>query len=226
MDKAKANIISAQQNRQKLEEDYAKTVDTGNLKKAEKTADYYKDVSVEGMKANNQKLTDMRNGIDIIYNSLTQPGPNGEPPKMAAGPQAKAFALKQYQEQSGMSLEKLLLAKELGAGKLNAAQMRNFNDAKAKDPEFQLLKTKMAVMKPDNPNYAAVKQQIDDLELKHLQGAMGGNAGASEVTPAPEAKPAPVAKPVPADKSAMVKGTLYNTVQGPAVWDGKQFVAQ
>jgi hypothetical protein len=227
MDKAKSSIIAAQQNIQKLKEDYAKTADTGNLKKAEKTADYYKDVSVEGMKAANARITDMRNGIDIIYNSLTQPGPNGEPPKMAPGPQAKAAAMKQYQEQSGMSLEKLLLAQKLGEGKLNADQIKNYNAALAKDPEYAIAKTKLGAMEKSNPNYAATKKQVDDLELKYMTQASGGNtAAAPDVNPAPVANPAEIAKPMPAKKSALVKDTLYNTAQGPAIWDGNQFVAR
>jgi hypothetical protein len=39
------------------------------------------------------------------------------------------------------------------------------------------------------------------------------------------ASPAPAAPlPMPKDKSKAVKGALYNTARGPAIWDGKQFV--
>ena len=225
MDKAKSSIISAQQNIQKLKEDFAKTADTGNLKKAEKTADYYKDVSVESMKASNARITDMRNGIDIIYNSLTKPGPNGEPPKMAPGPQAKATALKTYQEQTGMSLEKLILAKELGAGKLNEDQKKTYANLTAKDSGYQILQTQLSQMKETNPKYAELKAKSNEIEKKHMTTALGGNA-AAETKPAKVAKPAEIAKPMPAKKSALVKDTLYNTAQGPAIWDGNQFVAQ
>lgn len=182
MDKAKSTIIAAQQNKQKLKEDFAKTVDTGNLKKAEKTADYYKDVSVEGMKASNARITDMRNGIDIIYNSLTQPGPNGEPPKMAPGPQAKATALKQYQEQTGMSLEKLMLAKELGVGKLNEDQKKTYANLTAKDSGYQILQTRLNIMKESDPKYAELKAKSDEIEKKHMTTALGGGSNTSTDT--------------------------------------------
>lgn len=179
MDKAKATINAALANKQAIEAKFKEQQDTGLLKGAEAKAAYKKDVAVAGINAGKESNTDASRGIGIIYNSLTSPGPNGEPPKMQPGPQAQAAALKQYQQDSGLSLDKLMLAQNLGAGKLSAAQTKNFNEALAKDNGYQLLQMKLINIDPSNPKYAALKEQADAIRLGHMQETTGTS------TPAP-----------------------------------------
>jgi hypothetical protein len=159
----------------------------------------------------------MRNGIDIIYNSLTQPGPNGEPPKMAAGPQAKATALKTYQEQTGRSLEKVLLAKELGVGKLSEDQKKTYANLTAKDSGYQILQTRLSGMKESDPKYAELKAKSDEIEKKHMTTALGGGSNASTDKPAEEAKPA--AQPaVTAQGTVNGKSVIITSTDGMKTW--------
>ena len=72
MDKAKATIVAAQDNKQKLTEKYKELQDAGNLKKAEKTADYYKEIDKEKFIATKAKDTDLRNTTDIYYKDMVE----------------------------------------------------------------------------------------------------------------------------------------------------------
>lgn len=198
MDKAKATINAALANKQAIEATFRQQQDTGLLKGAEARAAYKKDVAVAGINASKESDTDASRGIGIIYSSLTSPGPNGEPPKMKPGPQAQAAALKQYQQDTGMSLEKLMLAQNLGAGKLSAAQTKNYNDALAKDNGYQVISTQLAVMNPSNPKYAALKDRADAMELKHMQETTGTSEPAAPSNPGKDAvqsKPTPSPTP-------------------------------
>ena len=116
MDKAKATITAAQENKQKITQHYNDLVDTGNLKKAEKTADYYKDIDKEKEISGRGKDTDLRDTTNIYYKDMV------ENKKYPANSATMALARQSAYKDIGLAERKVVVQEDAAAANLTHQQ--------------------------------------------------------------------------------------------------------
>jgi hypothetical protein len=150
MDRAKAAIVSARENKQKLTEKYHELQDTGNLKKAEAQADYFKDVKIQGMKSSQEKDTDLRNTTNIYYKDMVEN--KGYPANSATMALARQTAYKDI----GLAERKVMVQESQAEATLNHQQNQDLAvKEKAIDKKYSL--ERMAAL-----NDAAALAVVDD----------------------------------------------------------------
>ena len=125
----------------------------------------------------------------------------------------------------------LLNARVAGATASEAAKTRAFNQAQLGYLNA-IAQEKKAIAANAKAQYTEMTDaEIDAIAQKNVQAKLSPEFkkvlfGEKEMFNAPAAGGAAPAAPLPMpkDKSKAVKGALYNTARGPAIWDGKQFV--
>jgi hypothetical protein len=126
----------------------------------------------------------------------------------------------------------LLNARMAGAASGETAKTRAFNQAQLGYLNA-IAQEKKAIAANAKAQYTEMTDaEIDAIAQKNVQAKLSPEFkkvlfGEKEMFSAPAAGGAAPAAPLPMpkDKSKAVKGALYNTARGPAIWDGKQFVA-
>lgn len=202
--------------------------DAARLEATKAEYDYAKDMRKAEIAAASAHNTDLRWLTNVKYEELVAAG---APPDKFTLSKASNLAANEMGKIAGS--DKL----DLDTSKLSADVAGKIENAIAASDEIKQWgeSRQLEMMKKSRANpveIAKLDKLIADEKARIAKSLLGGTAPAAP--PAADAAPVPApggnkpvaAKPLPAKKPDLVKGTIYNTAQGPALWDGKQFVAR
>jgi hypothetical protein len=163
-------------------------------------------IQAEASRANANRATDLDRDAEAYFNLLVGEGMNPNDPKTRALARQKARegANPYAQGRLDLQAEAAITARENG------------------DSQLKALRTQLAIADDkDKPKIMA------DMEARRQQ--IRAEITKTPATPAPgTGAPAPAvpvtAQPLPTDQKDLKKNEVYNTIRGPAKWDGKVFV--
>ena len=210
-------LTTAQQRKQDLLRENTKEANQGKLKGAEAQAKYLTEMDVESVKSAREKQTDLKS---LIAGQEAKLIANGAPADANTHAKAQELGVGLYQ----LAQPKLNLATQEAADKNTTAQTKAEAEVLKNDKGYTIASLKLGAMDPTDPGLPAQKQLVADLKATALAKAAAVPKPADkQASVISAAKPTP-ALPLPVKASDAVKGQVYNTINGPAIWDGTQFV--
>jgi hypothetical protein len=202
--------------------------DAAKQKGLELQYEYEKDMRKAQISAASAHNTDLRWLTNVKFKELVAAGAPANENTMSKASSLAANEMGKIAGSERLDLDTSKLSADV-AGKIEASI------AASKEIKQWGESRQLEAMKKGRANpveIAKFDKLIADEKARIAKSLLSGTAPVAP--PAADAAPAPApggsrpvaAQPLPAKKPDLVKGTIYNTAQGPALWDGKQFVAR